>query len=140
MANKAAEWLGYQGGYESDNGLPDLVIGHEPTAVAKELAKLIAQGDHYFFNGNAPVRIAIEVNDMPRAIEVTAENVRVLAHEISNPVKRTKQGTGCRRDQDRRRQYLSKRARRPMGPETLCRDRHNTHPERRRDHPQHGRV
>ena len=140
VANKVAEWLGYQGGYESDNGLPDLVIGHEPTAVAKELAKLIAQGDHYFFNGNAPVRIAIEVNDMPRAIEVTAENVRVLAHEISNPVRHTKQGIGSRRGQDRRRQYLSKGARRPMGPETLCRHRHNTHPERRRDHPQHGRV
>jgi hypothetical protein len=77
---------------KSDNALPDLVIGHEPTAVAKDLAKLIAQGNYYFFNGNALVRIAIEVNDMPRAIEVTAENVRVLAHEISNPVKRIKKG------------------------------------------------
>jgi Bifunctional DNA primase/polymerase, N-terminal len=92
VANKVAEWLGYQGGYKPDNGLPVLVIGHEPTAVAKDLAKLIAQGDHYFFNGNAPVRIAVEVNDMPRAIEVTPENVRVLAHEICNPVKRTNQG------------------------------------------------
>ena len=140
VANKAAEWLGYQSGYQSDNGLPDLVVGHEPTAVAKELAKLIAQGDHYFFNGHAPVRIAIEVNDMPRAIEVTAENVRVLAHEICNPVKRKQQGLVPAEINDRRRQYLSERARRPMGPETLCRDRHDTHPERRRDHPQHGRV
>ena len=39
-----------------------------------------------------PCGLAIEVNDMPRAIEVTAENVRVLAHEISNPVRHTKQG------------------------------------------------
>jgi hypothetical protein len=75
-----------------DNGLPVLDIGHEPTAVAKDLAKLIAQGEHYFFNGNAPVRVAVEINNMPRAIEVTPENVRVLAHEICNPVKRTKQG------------------------------------------------
>ena len=29
---------------------------------------------------------------MPRAIEVTAENVRVLAHEITSPVRHTKQG------------------------------------------------
>jgi hypothetical protein len=72
--------------------LPTLVIGHDPTAVAKELAKLIAPGDHYFFNGNAPVRIAAELNDMPRAIEVTAEHVRVLAHELSRPVKQTNNG------------------------------------------------
>src|SRR5262249_45339479 len=92
VANKEAEWLGYQGDYKPANGLPGQVVGHEPTAVAKALAKLIAQGEHYFFNGNAPVRIAIEANNMPRAIEVTPENVRVLAHEISNPVKRTNQG------------------------------------------------
>jgi hypothetical protein len=92
VAAKVAEWLGYQGGYESDNDLPYLFVDREHTAVAKELAKLIAQGDHYFFNGHAPVRIAVEVNDMPRAIPVTPENVRVLAHEISNPVRRTKQG------------------------------------------------
>ena len=93
IAGKAAEWLGYRGGYEPDNGgLPELIIGHEPTAVAKDLAKLIARGEHYFFNGNTPVRVAAEIDDMPRAIEVTAENVRVLAHEISNPIKRTKLG------------------------------------------------
>jgi hypothetical protein len=92
VAAKVTEWLGYQGGYKPDNGLPVLVIGHEPTAVAKDLAKLIAQGEHYFFNGNAPVRVAVEINDMPRAIEVTPENVRVLGHEISNPVKHTNQG------------------------------------------------
>ena len=86
--------LGLQKPFEPqlDSDLPDLVIGHEPTAVAKELAKLIAQADHYFFNGHAPVRIAVEVNNMPRAIPVTAENVRVLAHEISNPIRHTKQG------------------------------------------------
>ena len=38
------------------------------------------------------MRIAAEINDMPRAIEVTTENVRVLGHEISNPVKHTKDG------------------------------------------------
>jgi Bifunctional DNA primase/polymerase, N-terminal/Primase C terminal 2 (PriCT-2) len=86
-ANEASPGWG-----DPDNGLPYLIIGPEPTAVAKDLAKLIAQGDHYFFNGYAPVRIAIEVSDMPRAIEVTAENVRVLAHEISNPVVHTKKG------------------------------------------------
>jgi hypothetical protein len=92
VADEITEWLDYRGDYRSDNDLPELVIGHEPTAVAKDLAKLIARGEYYFFNGNAPVRVAAEIDDMPRAIEVTPENVRVLAHEISNPIKYTKLG------------------------------------------------
>src|SRR5262249_27982743 len=90
VASKVAEWLSYQGDHKP--GLPKLVIGHDPTAVAKELAKLIAQGEDYFFNGNAPGPVGAEINDIPGAIEVPAENVRVLAHEISNPVKQAKNG------------------------------------------------
>ena len=76
-----------------DNGLPDLVIDdRDPTAVAKALAKLIAARDDFLFNGNAPVRVAVEADGMPRAIEVTTEAVRVLAHEICNPIKKLKQG------------------------------------------------
>ena len=92
VASKAAEWLGYRTDYQPDNDLPILVIGHEPTAAAKDLARLIAQGEHNFFNGHAPIRIAVETDNIPRAIDVTPENVRVLAHEISNPVRHTNEG------------------------------------------------
>jgi hypothetical protein len=58
-----------------------------PTATARQLAVLIAQRDDVLFNGNAPVRIAIEAGNLPRAIEVTNEAVRVLTHRICNPMK-----------------------------------------------------
>jgi hypothetical protein len=85
------EWLGYRG-FKTENGLPDLLItDSNPTAAAKELAGLIAARDDFLFNGNAPVRVAVEANGMPHALEVTTEAVRVLAHEICNPIKRIKQ-------------------------------------------------
>ena len=72
-----------------DPTLPDLVINEaDPTATAKELASLIAKGDDFLFNGYVPVRVAVETDSMPRAIEVTAEAVRVQAHEICRPVKK----------------------------------------------------
>jgi hypothetical protein len=68
--------------------LPDLFIdGSDPTATAKELAVLIAQRDDFLFNGNAPVRIAGEAGNLPRAIEVTNEAVRVMAHRVCRPVR-----------------------------------------------------
>jgi hypothetical protein len=65
-----------------------LVINESnPTATAKELAVLIAEQTNFLFNGYAPVRIAVEENCLPRALEVTTEAVRVLAHEVCIPVK-----------------------------------------------------
>ena len=71
--------------------LPDLLIDNSnPTATARRLAALIAQRDEFLFNGNVPVRIAVEAGNLPRAIEVTNEAVRVLAHQISNPKRLSK--------------------------------------------------
>ena len=68
--------------------LPEIVIDNaDPTATAKELAVLIAKRGEFLFNGYAPVRVAVEANCLPRALEVTAEAVRVHAHEICRPVR-----------------------------------------------------
>lgn len=68
--------------------LPELFINpHDPTATAKELAGIIARDTEFLFNGNAPVRITAEDDEMPRAIEVTNEAVRVLAHQLCVPIK-----------------------------------------------------
>jgi len=68
--------------------LPELIISSsDPTAAAKDLATLIAERDDFLFNGHAPVRIAAEADYLPRALEVTTEMVRVLAHEICVPTK-----------------------------------------------------
>jgi hypothetical protein len=66
--------------------LPELIINMaNTTETAKELAVLIAQGTNFLFNGNTLVRIVVEKGNMPHAVEVTNEAVRVLAHELSNP-------------------------------------------------------
>src|SRR5437899_3099882 len=71
--------------------LPELIVrGSDPTATAKELAALIAKRDNFLFNGHVPVRIALEADCLPRALEVTTEMVRVLAHEICIPIKVSK--------------------------------------------------
>ena len=68
--------------------LPEIVINNaDPTATAKELAVLIATRGSFLFNGYAPVRVAVEANCLPRALEVTVEAVRVHAHEICRPIK-----------------------------------------------------
>jgi Bifunctional DNA primase/polymerase, N-terminal len=73
--------------------LPDLIVHTaNPPATAKALAALIAQRQDFLFNGNAPVRICVEASGLPRAVPVTTETIRVLAHQISNPVKATKSG------------------------------------------------
>jgi Bifunctional DNA primase/polymerase, N-terminal len=95
---KIAEWLGYRDTPqpqidERRAGLPQLHIdAADLTATAKQLAKMIAEREDFLFNGNWPVRLISEAGDMPHAIEVTKESVRVLAHEICNPVVVTKRG------------------------------------------------
>jgi len=61
-------------------------------ATAKKLAKMIAERDDYLFNGNRPVRIIVEADGMPCAIEVVSEALRVYAHEICDPWATTKHG------------------------------------------------
>jgi hypothetical protein len=71
--------------------LPELVVdGSDLTRAASQLATLIAKHRQFLFNGSEPVRIVNEAGSMPRAIVVTPESVRVLAHEICTPVRITK--------------------------------------------------
>jgi hypothetical protein len=71
-----------------DDVLPKLLIdGSDLTRTAKQLAKLFAQHRRFLFNGHEPVEIVAEAGNMPRAITVTPEAVRVFAHEICTPVK-----------------------------------------------------
>jgi putative DNA primase/helicase len=68
--------------------LPELVIdGSNVTETAKQLAKLFAQHQRFLFNGHQLVEIVAETGNMPRAIIVTNEAVRVFAHEICTPVR-----------------------------------------------------
>ena len=77
------------------NDLPELIIsGSDPTATAKDLAALIAKRDDFLFNGHAPIHVAAEADCLPRALEVTTEVVRVLAHEICIPTKVRHEGQG----------------------------------------------
>jgi hypothetical protein len=73
---------------DDQENLPELMINSsDPTATAKDLAALIAKQDDFLFNGYAPIRVAAEADCLPRALEVTTEMVRVLAHEICRPTK-----------------------------------------------------
>jgi hypothetical protein len=97
VAKKVAEWLGYGSDDahdrvgDTEGELPELLIKDSNLpGTAKALAKLIAQKDRFLFNGHAPVRVTVEADCMPRALEVTIEAVRVYAHEICRPVKARK--------------------------------------------------
>lgn len=71
---------------------PELIIdAGDLTAAARQLADLIAAGERFFDNGNGVVQVTV-VDGMPRASMVTAEAVRVLAHEICVPVMMAKKG------------------------------------------------
>jgi hypothetical protein len=67
---------------------PELVINDSnPTETARGLAALIAKRDEVLFNGYSPVRIAVEADELPRAVEMTTEAVRVYAHRICRPMR-----------------------------------------------------
>jgi hypothetical protein len=55
-------------------------------ATAKELASHFVTDGRFLSNGHAPVEINI-VDDMPRATVVSTDRVRVIAHEITRPVR-----------------------------------------------------
>ena len=68
--------------------LPELIIdGSNLTGTAKQLAELIAEHRRFLFNGHEPIQVVQENEEMPRAVTVTPEAVRVFAHEICTPVK-----------------------------------------------------
>jgi hypothetical protein len=78
----------------TEDQLPELIVdGSNLTGTAKQLAKLFAQHRRFLFNGHEPVEIVAETGNMPRAITVTPEAVRVFAHEICTPVKIVKDKT-----------------------------------------------
>ena len=68
--------------------LQELIIdGSNLTRTAKQLAAMFAQHCRFLSNGHEPVEVVVETGNMPRAIAVTSEAVRVFAHEICTPVK-----------------------------------------------------
>jgi putative DNA primase/helicase len=69
-------------------GLPEFVInGADLAANAKQLAAFLAQRDDLLSNGYVPVRVVVDENNLPHAIELTTEAVRVCAHEVCNPMR-----------------------------------------------------
>jgi hypothetical protein len=82
-------------GHCSRSQLPQLIVDEaDPTATAKELAAMFVGHSDFLFNGSNLVRVIADSDGSPRAIAVTDHAVRVMAHEICNPVKlrRTRKG------------------------------------------------
>jgi hypothetical protein len=52
-----------------------LSLDDDPVAVAKKLAKLIAENSNVLLNGYAPVRVLNEAGQEPRAVPLTTEAV-----------------------------------------------------------------
>jgi hypothetical protein len=78
-----------------DTAKPELIISDsDPTATAIELAALFAAREDFLFNGHNPVRVAIETDNLPRALEVTSEAVRIYAHKLCRPVRIRKMKDG----------------------------------------------
>jgi hypothetical protein len=70
--------------------LPELDLGADPVAVARELATLIAQRRDILLNGYTPVRVVQERGQDPHALELVPESVRTYAYEICRCVKTAK--------------------------------------------------
>jgi putative DNA primase/helicase len=69
-------------------GLPEFVTNSTNlAALAKKLATFLANRDDLLSNGYVPVRIVVDENNLPHAIELTTDAVRVCAHEVCNPMK-----------------------------------------------------
>jgi hypothetical protein len=64
-----------------------IIDGGDLTATAKLLAEMFAKHRHFLFNGNEPIQVVYENDEMPRAVTVTPESVRVFCHEICIPKK-----------------------------------------------------
>ena len=70
------------------DALPELLIdGSNLTRTAKRLAAMFAQHRRFLFNGNEPIQVVHENNEMPRALAVNSASVRVFCHELCVPKK-----------------------------------------------------
>jgi hypothetical protein len=77
----------------SSRHLPELIVDFgDLTETAKQLANMFAQHRHFLFNGNEPIRVVHENEEIPKAIPVTPEAVSVFTHELCTPVKFTEDG------------------------------------------------
>jgi hypothetical protein len=67
---------------------PDFLIDEaDLPETARRLAELIAQHTIFLSNGYMPIRVVVDKNNFPRAIEVNAESVCDCAHELCSPFK-----------------------------------------------------
>jgi putative DNA primase/helicase len=74
-------------------GLPEFTVSDaDLAAMVKELAVLLAQRDDLLSNGYTPVQVVVDADNLPRAIELSPEAVRVAAHEVCNPMKVARDG------------------------------------------------
>jgi hypothetical protein len=68
--------------------LPELIIhGDNLPKTAKLLAWAFARYRRFLFNGNEPIQVVHENNEMPRALAVNSASVRVFCHELCVPKK-----------------------------------------------------
>jgi hypothetical protein len=73
---------------QNSGPLPELIIdGGDLTKTAKQLAKMFARHRRFLFNGNEPIQVVRENDEMPKAVMATSEAVRVFCHEICIPKK-----------------------------------------------------
>jgi len=81
-------WRANGGKIRSAGRLPDFIIDEaDLPETARRLAELIAQQTIFLSNGYMPIRIVVDKNNFPRAIEVNAESVCDCAHELCSPLK-----------------------------------------------------
>ena len=82
-------------GLAKRSALEELVINDsDPTETAKKLGELFARRNDFLSNGYVPIQVVVDADNMPRAVEITIESVRIYAHEVCRPIKerRTKRG------------------------------------------------
>jgi hypothetical protein len=82
---------------QPEQPLPELLIdGSNLTRTAKQLAAMFAQHRRFLFNGSQPIQVVHEDDEMPRAVTVTTDTVRVFAHEICTPIRIIRDKKGVR--------------------------------------------
>ena len=109
-------------------GLPELIIDDaDPTAAAKELGVMFAQGDEFLFNGHAPIRHRSRGKSHASRAGSHDRDACASWLIICNPTKcaheaRSRAHPG--RAQQGHRAALSERARRTLGPQAVPRHHH----------------
>ena len=68
--------------------LPELLIDSgDLTETATQIAGMFAQHRRFLFNGYEPIRVVRENEEMPEAVPITPEAVRVFTHELRTSLK-----------------------------------------------------